>query len=283
MFKIITQRITQKIFCVIGIIFLCVIISVPRAQASFSLLGHGSALCSGSVTSTTYNFDSTGATIIDVSIARGQLIAGTDTAVSVTDDQGNTYSKFPPTYSVTGSRNYTQNWYVVNPATSASHTITISSTIGNCSTSGSIDAAVVWFSGTNPSAESTKTEHTQGNYKNIQPGSITPTSGTDLFITSVAGYEGGLNPSGWTINSSFTIVENHFGVGATSDIALAYKLSSSAENPTWTTSGSVQDGHTSMVAFSEGAGGGGGGGAFSPMIRLTHSIVRMVGGRFLFR
>lgn len=68
-----------------------------------------------------------------------------------------------------------------------------------------------------------------------QGGSVTPSSGLSLVISAIGFESGSVSLS---IDSSFTIIitQNHVG-GVSYGSAIAYKFSSSIENPTWTLGG----------------------------------------------
>ena len=204
--------------------------ALPTASASgggggggggntFTLVAHSIGTASSTTTATTAARDITGAKLIVVSIANFNS-SGADTGPS---DGVNTFLpltiKGPPTL---GTRT-NQMWYVINPTTSSTYTV---SAKRNYTT---ITMAAFSYSGTTPALDGQAAGAGADSSTTIQPGSLTP-SGTELFVTGVACANTITTSS---VNSSFT------GTDAGSPAAglfggMAYKSSSTAEDPTWT-------------------------------------------------
>jgi hypothetical protein len=140
-----------------------------------------------------------------------------------------------------------------NPTTSSTYQLTFI----NAGTfpSGAIIAVdgLTTFDQTNAASSATVTT--------IQPGSITPGSSSELIVSALELRDGGA--SGFSVGSSFTIVETAQGSGDVGIVA-AYLIQGAAAaiNPVWSWTGSVRV--AAAIAsftgtFSAGGGGGGGG------------------------
>lgn len=84
----------------------------------------------------------------------------------------------------------------------------------------------------------------------IQPGSVTPSQANTIVITATADNDSGLVPS--SINSSFTISDTvAVNTGTNVGGGMAYKVltAASAQNPTWTYSGSFNDASARIATF----------------------------------
>lgn len=109
----------------------------------------------------------------------------------------------------------------------------------------------------------------------IAPGSVSP-AGTDLFITGIC-FE---TAASVTIGSSFTILDQAGYVASTAFAgAMAWKESSSAENPTWTmNTNPAFDSAATIASFKAAAGGGGLVGPLTGGGRLVHGSLIRGGG-----
>ncbi len=96
----------------------------------------------------------------------------------------------------------------------------------------------------------------------FQPGSATPSTNSDLFVTA-SDDEFGNGAGGSACCSPATGFSAAFGQAYSSGNAIgvwvSWKIKSSdstAENPTWTTAGSISANNTIQAAFTAGGGGG---------------------------
>ena len=212
---------------------------------AFALLTHTAKGATASNTVTTTAIDTTGATVIAIVLA-GSLGAFTPSDLSDSASNQAAYLFCP-----------VQNAglilvFIINPATSASHTFTYTQTFSYPS------LAVASFSG---AAGGLQTSDGANNVASttVQPGSLTPSGANGLLVT---GYTNNLSTGTptFTIDSSFIKTDQIDGGATPSTVALAYLIQTSAVsvNPTWTTSTSAAN--TTMMAVVNLLGGAGGGG-----------------------
>lgn len=165
------------------------------------------------------------------------------------DSKGNTWTSLTQRSS---ANRHVRLFYCQSPTTDSSHTF-------DCSSAGQYNTIfILAFTGSVASpfnAESSGNNAASGT--TLQPNSVSP-SGTDMFVTL---FTDGSNGAGLaTIDSSFIIASgmalayDGSGVGS----AMAYKESSSSENPTWSSHNSSAEMCCTMASF-KGTGGGGGG------------------------
>lgn len=127
-------------------------------------------------------------------------------------------------------------FYVLNPSVGTGHTFKMN----GASSFPSI--FVAGFSGTSPTWD--QESGTGGNGGTVQPGSLTQTG---LFVVGL----GHNSATGATIDSSFTILDAlDVSGGVYFGGALAYRVTTGAQNPTWSTSGGNWT--TEMATFTEG-------------------------------
>lgn len=197
---------------------------------TYSLIAHAAATANGTAQASAGPVNTTGSKLIVVAVCNYNAAGG---ALDANPSDGlNTYLPL----NIKGSTSFgvatNQLFYCVNPTTGTSVTFTARHNYTVCA------VACFSYSGTTPSLDAQATGAGSDSYTTIQPGSVTPSSGTELFITSVTWTSG----TSASINSSFTITDaGGFG-------AMAYKTSSAAENPAWTVNPS-NVGATTMAVF----------------------------------
>lgn len=162
-----------------------------------------------------------------------------------TDSKSNTYTLV----AVYGSTFKVSIYACFSPSVGSSHTFTLTF-VGTTYPA----IAAMAFSGllTSSGQDGSATGQADQTVDNIQPGSITA-SAADVFITGFS-YNATPAPS---INSSFVIPSGltlPTSAGAALGIGAAYKFSSGAENPTWST-GASDLRSVIMAAFKPSAGG----------------------------
>lgn len=160
--------------------------------------------------------DITGAKLVVVAISTYNLAIS---ASNVTDSVSNTFTCI----AAAGTQPPSGLCYILNPVTSASYVLT-----GHYPGSGPITLAYIAFgTGIGTFVQSTSFYNGGGiTVPTIQPGSITPT-GSALFVSSLGIF--GSSDTSCTVDTGFTITSC---VGFNNGIA--YKVSATAENPTWT-------------------------------------------------
>jgi len=199
------------------------------------------AATSGSVTSPAIN--TTGATLLVVT-ANCFVCYSTNSTTAPTDNKSNTTR-----WLVTGLFNAGSNfgntmiWYFWNPNVGAGHTITWNA--GGTTFAGVTFAA---YSGVQISSNPLDqvSAGSAGAATTCSPGSITPSSSTELIVTVLS--PGSLTSS-YLINSSFTISGTiAFNSSVNFPEATAYRLASAAVNPQWSWTGS-QAAPCTMASF----------------------------------
>lgn len=194
--------------------------------------------------------DTTGANLIVIAAGAYRGFAP-DTNVVISDSKGNTYT--PLTSRQASNVAWARLYYCLNPTVGTGHTFSL----GSGGTAASLQIAA--FSGVATSSafdkESGNAPGTNGG-STVQPGSLTAAVASSLYVTGLCTTD---NSSGTdSINSSFNFVsQSAWASGSYEGSALAYKISSAAENPTWTvpTPGSA-DIAAVMAIFKPGSGGG---------------------------
>lgn len=199
-------------------IFVALILLCVQGQAAITLLVHAVAGSTNTSTATTPAVDTTGASLIVVTIgiaaAQGNTLA---------DSAGNTYTARTQKNGAAGG---SRIWYVASPTTSATHTVTVTSVVS------SIEMTA--WSGTLPSSPF-DVEGAGGSSNNtVQPGSVMPSQNNSLIVTGI----GSTNTNTFTIDSSFTISDQFGGSGTAVPSGMGYLVqgTAAAVNPTWTAS-----------------------------------------------
>jgi hypothetical protein len=207
----------------------------------------------GGFAATTPAFDTTGANLFIASLVGG---AGGVTALRLVDSESNIWVPLSDVHLV-GPELFQQLFYCVNPTTGAAQTFTgddIAS--GQCYPSLEVQA---WSGADTTPFDGFVSAKNNIDTAAIQPGSLSAPCANMLFVTGIL-ING--NDGGSTIDSSFAIsdqVAQNTPGGANYGSAMAYKVSSSSENPTWTNSPAGNNYLlASMATFYVGAGGGGG-------------------------
>lgn len=189
-----------------------------QAQATIALLVHAVAGSTNTSTATTPAVDTTGATLIVVTIgiaaAQGNTIA---------DSAGNTYTARTQKNGAAGG---SRIWYVASPTNSATLTVTVTSVVSSIE-------MTAWSGTATSSPFDVEGAGGTGN-TTVQPGSVTPSQNNSLIITGI----GSTNTNTFTIDSSFTISDQFGGSGTAVPSGQAYLIqgTAAAVNPTWTAS-----------------------------------------------
>lgn len=185
---------------------------------AFAFIASTKSVSLGAGGGSTPAINTTGATLIVVSIARYTV----GTPNPFTDSAGNTWINAGI---ITATAVEMERWYVINPTTSASHTFTET---GSNSFSTIIVSA---YSGI--SVVFDKKSSGTGSTNSIQPGSLTPTNGYSLIITSTAAdiSEAPTVDSGFTERETMTRVPGVEYAGGIADIIQG--ATPSAVNPAW--------------------------------------------------
>lgn len=208
----------------------------------------------GMVTSPTTSsaVDTTGATLCVASFSDGVTTA----TYTPTDSKGNTWHGL--SIASAGSQGRTQLWYAWDHggtplSVGTGHTFTGATTAG-----GNPFVVFTCYNGTQTSSDPFDQQSTGSTgisvATSLQPGSVTPATANQLLVTTVSGY---VEPTGFTINSGFTISAQSALVGGTNYAgAQAYlvETTATAQNPTWTLSSGVAQTMTATIAtFKAGA------------------------------
>lgn len=200
-----------------------------------------SAKVAGPTGGTTSAIDTTGATLLVVSAtySRGG-------GFTLSDSKGNTWTAL----NIAQDGSFLENrlFYAANPTVGTGHTFTAAG--GNLFQ----DIAVVAFSGVPTSSpfDTGKQNTNAGAIAAIAPGSSgTPSAAGSLLVS---GFGGTYTSSPPTIGSSFSIEQtNPFSGGNNYGNSIAWKVSSTAENPTWT-GNDATDSAATIAVFKPGAG-----------------------------
>lgn len=194
------------------------------ATAGFALVTKTSVWTGATGSATGSPVDTTGANLIV--ICTGHFTGSGGTAV-VSDSKGNTWTELGRTSSPTSLQSVM--FYCLNPTVGAGHTFTIGSDVG-IYTRGQIYA----FSGAISSGVSDQQNGAaNASTSTLQPGSVTPSVGRELIITTTFT---GVNAVGTTIDSGFSTPDSFFdaGTGFTMSSAFLIQVNAAAVNPTWT-------------------------------------------------
>lgn len=189
---------------------------------AFALIAHTTATGSGTNTPA---INTTGANLIIIGVS------WETSTPAISDNQGNTYTLIASQNSG-GGLGASSLYYCSSPITSASHTFTATSEIPAI--------FVQAFSGAASSLP--LDQHNSANTTSgstIQPGSVTPSAANELLVSVAQASSGG----GQTLNSvgsGFTITDKEAGGPSVFSSGMAYLIqtSATAENPTFTFSGS---------------------------------------------
>lgn len=156
---------------------------------------------------------------------------------TVSDNIGNTWTLVGSAQGSSAARIST--FYCINPTTSAAHTFAVNAGSGYPSIS------VNLFSGASFTFGSFNS-NTGGNLTSITPGSITPSSSNNLIITAVNYWTSGTPNS---ITDGFIITNSIPPTANTLAGSTAYKVNSSATNPTWAWTGGSGDTAAMITCF----------------------------------
>lgn len=203
---------------------------------SIALVAHTGAGSTGNsgTTVTTSGINTTGATLITITFS--DYSAQSRSTVSDTYTNTWTYLTSQP---ITGSARQTLA-YCLNPTVGSGHTFTVQVGGGtNCFPAVCVSA---WSGVATSSAfDQTNGFESATTSTSAQPGSVTPTTTNQLVISGVslgtgATTSGSITDPGFAVTDGVTVsAGNHFGV------AMGYLIQTtiSAQNPTWTWSGSA--------------------------------------------
>lgn len=191
---------------------------------------------------TTAGADSSTANIL---VAHGSAYLATAPPITFSDSYGNTWVKLTAAQGAFYS--HSQIAYAKNPMVGSGHTATLAGT-------DPIYAVLNFaaFSGANTTSPfNAENGAATSNSATLATGSVSP-AGTDLFVTGIFM---ALQAS-VSINSSFTILDQlGYSSGQYFGAAMAWKESGSAENPTWTLSGTESVDFSATIASFLAAGG----------------------------
>ncbi len=192
--------------------------AVPVISAQTVIANPAIATCGGGSPCTISSINATGTKLLAVSYG---IYNSHASASDVSSSPSNTF-----TCVASGAQNGNQPsialCYVINPSVSSSMSVTV---VYPGLPGGPVSLSVIAFGGTGSFVASSNFSNFSAS---VQPGSLSPT-GTYLFVTA-GGFA--FTPSTTcSIDSSFTQQACVGHAGITS--ALAYKSSSTAENPTW--------------------------------------------------
>ena len=214
---------------------------------SIALIGSGvNAGSADTNTVTTGTYDTTGATLMVVFV--GDWAAATLGTVS--DSQSNTWTPLTTRESATPRGKL---YYVANPSTNASHTVTYTVTAGYPY------IGVLAFSGTDTSSPfDQESGSTTDSGITLQPGSITPAADNYVLVIGILNNASGTDV--FSIDSSFTKqlhLDNAPGAHFPGATGYQIQTTATARNPTWdwTAAGNTYAA-TAMASFKVAAGGG---------------------------
>lgn len=190
-------------------------------------LGNIAASSADASNVTTATLDTTGADFLIIYVASYQVT----TAPTISDSKGNTWT--PLTAKTQSGLQRGQLYYTVPSSVGSGHTFSANGSLSYPS------VCVQAFSTVNATPFDTETGAVSaGSVSSLQPGSITPTEDYSLLVSGYAPYIGEGTVS---IDSSFAITDAlpivpGFAFGS----FMAYKIqgTSTADNPTWTCTGS---------------------------------------------
>jgi len=209
-----------------------------------SLKAHATAAgLGGSSGATTSAVDTTGATLIVISISN-IFAAGN----APTDNKSNTYTALN---TVNSGARYQTMFYCIAPTVGSGHTF-------------SFDAATHSFSGMvvgawDPTSPVFDTQNA-GNSSagtTVQPGSLTPGGATNLLITSLGGDNFGPTSIGSGFSNTNLNLDKIGGSNEGSGLAWLEQASATAQNPTWTVTTNDSVILSALASFTFSGGGGG--------------------------
>lgn len=212
---------------------------VPKASAAVTQIG-STAVASvvGTGTATTTGFDTTGATLLILTISNP-----TDCTASspLSDSNGNTWHL---AIQATGNCIYYAYDKSGGPlVVGANHTVSV----------GNLAYPVIAFSAFSGTlTTSNPLDQTNGTV-NFQPGSITPSQNNELLITN---YWDGNGGSGYTVDSGFTVIGTKNYLGANNyggAVASLVQTTATSENPSWTNTGGESSSIASFKPMASGA------------------------------
>lgn len=202
----------------------------------FSLLTHTIAGSVGGGAVSTSGIDTTGATLIVIAVSDYQANGPSPPS----DSNGNTWAALG--YHPAGSVAAVELFACASPSVGAGHTFTAGGashfpTVAVAAFSGGsgvldINDGAVVASGTT-----------------IQPGNATPAHDNELLITAVSGWTAS---EVYSVDSGFTITDQLAYIPSNRiSLAMAYLIqtTATAENPTWTSTGSSQDRAAAMGSW----------------------------------
>jgi len=188
---------------------------------------------------TTSAIDTTGANLIVVTVHEYRV----STPATLSDSKGNTWSAASPALGDGQTGNAI--FYCFSPTVGSGHTFSLVGGAGGGSDTTFNALHVFAFSGsTSPGLVGTGTSANAANWSSKQPGSISDSS-IKVFVSAAT-----INVAAktLTINSSFTGLNQGYSSAGTGNGA-AYKIGSTAENPTWAITSGLTDGTVSLASF----------------------------------
>lgn len=208
---------------------------------AITLIDHKSGSSSGGgagAPATTATMSCPAATMVSVTVYAANNDPATDVTIT-NSGTANTWSHFPTATSVF-SIFFTTTFYVVgSPNVSSSMTFTATPVGGSL-----LGISATCFSGVSAADSADTGALSSGS--TCQPGSITSTGATGLFLTMITSNNPG---DTLTVDSSFATIETLLAVGGNSvGGSLAWVAASGTKNPTWTSTLALSD-ICQMVAF----------------------------------
>lgn len=213
--------------------------------ASYSLLTHAGAAATGNTSTTTPGVDTTGANLIVLVLPWGSAAGGLP---SYTDSKSNTWTL--STAYIDGNPKVTFA-YCISPIVGTGHTFTANPQGGS---GFGIHAYILKKSSGTPAFDASAAAAATGNWGNLgklHPGSVTPATSADVFITAVVWDVPSVTTSA-SADSGFTSPEPTEIGACFYGMASAYKIKTDAlaENPGWTPSPTTNnDAQAVMIAF----------------------------------
>lgn len=207
-------------------------IPAPASGGNIVFLGSASGVSLDSSNVTTSGIDTSAVNFISITVSS---YAG-NAEPTLSDSKGNAWT---PRTVQTGALIRQRLFDCVNPIVGIGHTFTVSGAM-------SFPALVVQtFSGVNSSPFGSENGATDAG-ETINTGSVTPAVPNSLLVTGLAF---NLSTATTAIDSSFNKTDSTTpslnGLGA----AMAYKITSSAENPQWVVTGGASGTSTSIATF----------------------------------
>lgn len=203
---------------------------------TFALVDHNVAGVN-SVNDNHTTVNTTGAKLLVISISIGNVSGGNTGPVC---NSGTDTPHLAVVAGSPGGLGTNEIWYVINPTQTTGYDVF---TIRNYQT---VCLESFSYTGTTPTFDIAASGSGSSAFTTLQPGTLTPT-GTELMVTAIGGW-GTTTPQTASINSSFSITDQLLETSTGAFGAMAWKNSSSAENPTWTSSATTAGG-VNMVMF----------------------------------